>query len=148
MPRKAQERADSIEHVADRRALRVEAGAGKVGIETLAAEAPDRRGERADRILRQPERLADFADRRAAAITDDGRGNSGALAPVTSVDVLDHFLASLVLEIDVDVRRLASFGGNEAFEQKIGALGIDLGDAEAEAHRRIRRRAAALAQDV
>src|SRR5207248_3577712 len=83
-----------------------------------------------------------------AAITDDGRGNSGALAPVTSVDVLDHFLASLVLEIDVDVRRLASFGGNEAFEQKIGALGIDLGDAEAEAHRRIRRRAAALAQDV
>jgi hypothetical protein len=62
--------------------------------------------------------------------------------------VLDHLLAPLMLEIDVDVGRLAALGGDEALEQKVGALGIDLGDAEAEAHRRVRRRAAALAQDA
>ena len=53
-----------------------------------------------------------------------------------------------MLEIDVDVGRLAPLGRDEALEQQIGALGIDLGDAEAEADRGIGRRAAALAKDA
>jgi hypothetical protein len=53
-----------------------------------------------------------------------------------------------VLEIDVDVGRLAAVGGDEALEQQVDALGIDLGDAETEAHRRIGRRAAPLAQNL
>ena len=97
---------------------------------------------------RQAERLADLADGRAAAIADHGGGDAGALAPVFAVDVLDHLLAPLVLEIDVDVGRLAPLRRDEALEQQIGALGIDLGDAEAEAHGGIGRRAAALAQDA
>ena len=113
-----------------------------------AAHAPDRGGERADRVLRQAEGLADLADRRAAAIGDHGRGDAGALAAVSAVDVLDHLLAPLVLEIDVDVGRLVAVGGDEALEQQIVQARIDLGDAEAEAHRRVRRRAAALAEDV
>ena len=70
------------------------------------------------------------------------------MAAVALVDVLDHDLAPLVLEIDVDVRRLAAVGRDEALEQEIDPRRIDLGDAEAVAHRGIRRRAAALAQDL
>ena len=35
-----------------------------------------------------------------------------------SVDVLDHFLAPFVLEVDVDVRRLVALAGDEALEQQ------------------------------
>src|SRR5215211_3055572 len=86
--------------------------------------------------------------RAAAAIGDHGRGKAGAVAAIALVDVLDHLLAPLVLEIDVDVGRLAPLGGHEALEQKIDALGIDLGDAEAIADHRIGGGAAALAQDT
>ncbi len=53
-----------------------------------------------------------------------------------------------MLEIDVDVGRLAALGADEALEQQIQARRIDGGDAEAVADRRVRRRAAALAEDV
>jgi hypothetical protein len=33
--------------------------------------------------------------------------------------VLDHLLAALMLEVDVDVRRLAPAGGDEALEQQV-----------------------------
>ena len=112
-----------------------------------AAAAPDRGRQRADGVFAQAEGLADLADRRTAAIGNDRRGDAGALAPVFAVDVLDHFLAPLVLEIDVDVGRFAPLRRDEALEQQIGAVGIDLGDAEAEADRGIGRRAAALAED-
>jgi hypothetical protein len=70
------------------------------------------------------------------------------MAAIAPVDVLDHDLAPLMLEIDVDVRRLVAIGRDEALEQEIDPRGIDVGDAEAVAHRGIRRRAAALAQDA
>ena len=84
-----------------------------------AAQPQIEAGERADRVLRQAEDLADLADGRAPAIGDDGRGDAGALAAVFAVDVLDHLLAPLVLEIDVDVGRLVALGRDEALEQKI-----------------------------
>ena len=96
----------------------------------------------------EPERLAGIAKRAAAAIADDGGGDRGALAAIARVDVLDHFLALLVLEVDVDVGRLVALLRDEAFEQHRHARRIDLGDAERKAHRRIGRRAAALAQDA
>ena len=99
-------------------------------------------------VVREAEDLGRLADRRARAIGDDRGGEPGALAPVALVDVLDHLLAPLVLEIDVDVGRLVALGRDEALEQKIEARRIDLGDAEAEADRRIGRRAAALAEDA
>ena len=130
-------------------ALRIEPGAfDGVLRHRAAAAAPDRGRQRADGVLAQAKRLADLADGRAAAIGDHGGGDAGALAPVFAVDVLDHLLAPLVLEIDVDVGRLAPLRRDEALEQQIGAVGIDLGDAEAEAHRGIGGRAAALAQDA
>ena len=64
------------------------------------------------------------------------------------VDVLDHLLAPLVLEVDVDVRRLVALGRDEALEQKIEVRRIDLSDPKAIADRGIGRRAAALTEDV
>ena len=79
---------------------------------------------------------------------DHGRRDTGMFAAVFSIDVLDDLFAPLVLEVDVDVRRLVAFGRDEAFEQKIEALGIDLGDAEAIADRRIGGGTAPLAKNV
>jgi len=51
-----------------------------------------------------------------------------------------------VFEIDVDVGRLVAGVGDEALEQDLGLVGIDLGDGEAKADGGIGGRAAALAQ--
>src|SRR2546422_3527308 len=61
--------------------------------------APKRARERPDRVLREAKDLADVADGAAAAIADDGGGKAGMVAAVAPVDVLDHLLAPLVLEI-------------------------------------------------
>ena len=79
---------------------------------------------------------------------DHGCGDPGTLTPVFRVNVLDHLLAPLVLEIDVDVRRLAAIGRDEALEQQAAFTRIDVGDAQAITDRGVRGRAAALAKDV
>ena len=149
MARKADQLARERQHPGELGVRRIEPDATRVLLRhRLRRPAPQHAGERADGVFRQPERLADLADGAAGAVADHGRREAGAMAAVAVVDVLDHDLAPLVLEIDVDVRRLAAVGGDEALEQEIDARGIDLGDAEAVAHRGIRRRAAALAQDA
>ena len=50
------------------------------------------------------------------AVVDDGGAEPGAVAAVAVVDVLDHLLAALVLEVDVDVGRLVARLGDEALE--------------------------------
>ena len=70
------------------------------------------------------------------------------LLAIGGVDPLDHLLAPLMLEIDIDVGRLASLLRNEALEQEVVAFRIDGGDAEHVADGRIGGRAAALAKDV
>ena len=70
------------------------------------------------------------------------------VAAVLRVDVLDHLLAPLVLDVEIDVGRLGALARQEALEQQAHAHRIDRGDAEAVADRRVGRRAAALAQDV
>ena len=50
--------------------------------------------------------------------------------PYFGVDVLDHFLAPLMLEIDVDVGRLLALLGDEALEQQVAGRRVDRGDAE------------------
>ncbi len=134
--------------LADRRVLRVEAGLANVIVRQFIAVPPHRFGKRCGDVLGQPQCLADFADGAPGAIVNDGRADRGAMAAVASVNVLDHFLAPLVLEIDVDVGRLVAVRRDEAGEQQFAFVRIDLGDAEAKAHRAVRRRAAALAQDL
>ena len=114
----------------------------------FVAGAPHGFGERRGDVLGQAQNLADFADGAARAVMHDGRADRGAMAAVASIDVLDHFLAPLVLEIDVDIGRLVAVCRNEAGEQEFALVRIDLGDAEAKAHRAVRRRAAALAKNI
>jgi hypothetical protein len=116
-------------------------------IHALAAAAPDLAGERPHGIKREPQGLAHVADRTAGAVVDDGRRQPRPIAAVLVVDVLDHLLAPLVLEVDVDVGRLVALGGDEALEEKVDAVRVDRGDAEAVADSRVGGRAAALAQD-
>ena len=61
--------------------------------------------------------------RHLRAVADDGRGHSRMVAAILVVDVLDHLLAALVLEVDVDVRRLVALGADEALEQQVGKAG-------------------------
>ena len=81
-------------------------------------------------------------------VRDDGGGEAGALPAVAAVDVLDHLLAPLVLEVDVDVGGLAALARDEALEQEADPGGVDGGDAEAVADRGVGGRAPPLAEDA
>jgi hypothetical protein len=106
--------------------------------------------------LRQPvhlregeaERLAHVADRGAGAVADDLAHHAGVVAAVLLVDVLEHLLPALVLEVDVDVRRLAALDGDEPLEQEPHPHRVDGGDPEAVAEDGVRGAAPALAQDA
>ncbi len=74
------------------------------------------RGQDGGDISRQAKRLCGFADRGFRAVMDHRGGDGGAVAAVTGIEILDHLLAPLMLEIDIDIRRLAAFGGNETLE--------------------------------
>ena len=77
---------------------------------------------RVDPLQVDAERPADVAQRRARPVADDHRGERGAVAAVLAVDVLDHLLAALVLEVDVDVGRLVALDADEAAEQQRRAV--------------------------
>ena len=62
--------------------------------------------------------------------------------------MLNDFLAPLMFEIDVDVRRLLALLGDEALEQQVAGRRIDRGDLQTVADRAVRRRAPPLAQDI
>ena len=111
-----------LQHLRDAALVGIEPGAARIGaVDAGARPAPDIAGERADRILRQAEGLADLARGGARAIGDDGRGDAGVVVAVFSEDVLHHLLAPLVLEIDVDVGRLVAVARDEALEEEIAA---------------------------
>ena len=126
----------------------VEVELGGVLRADVLAPAPDRGGKLLGHVLGQAERLADVAQRPLGAIADHRRAERGVIAAVGLEHPLHDDLAALVLEVDVDVGRLAALLGDEALEQQVVALGIDRGDAEHVADGRVRRRAAPLAQDV
>ena len=78
---------------------------------------------------------------------DHRGGQAGAVTTIFAVYILDHLLTPLMLEIDVDIRRLLAFFGDEPIEQKLVASRIDAGNLEAVTHRRIGRAPAPLTQD-
>ncbi len=113
-------------------------------------------GVHAALVARQPvqrlgvpaQRLAHVAQSAAGLVGGHGSGQCGAVAAVALVEVLDDFLAPLVLEIHIDVGRLVAFAADEALEQHAGARRVYRRDAQAVAHRRVGRRAAPLAQNA
>ena len=62
--------------------------------------------------------------------------------------MLDHLLAALVLDVEVDVGRAVALEGEEPLEQQAEGDGVGLGDAERVTHRAVRRAPPALAVDV
>ena len=148
MAREAHQLAGEPHRPADRRVGGVEARLAHALLgEVVVAAAPHQAGQRRRHVLLEAQRLAHLADRHARAVVDDGGADGGAVAAVTPIEILDHLLAPLVLEVHVDVGRLAAVGGYEALEQQIDAGGIDRGDAEAVAHHAVGGRTAALAQN-
>ena len=147
--READQLLRQLEHTGEQRVSRIEPRLADIFVrQARIAQAPDGGGERGDGVLGKAQRLADLAHGSAPAIADDGGGEPGAIAAIACVDILDHLLAPLVLEIDVDVGRLLALGRDEALEQQIDLGRIDLGDAEAVADGGVGRRAAALAEDA
>src|SRR6185312_7510756 len=85
-------------------------------------------GEASALIRIEAEGLAEITQRAARTISDDRRADGRALAPIFPVDVLNDFLAPLVLEIDVDIGRLVALARDETLEEQGGAGRIDSRD--------------------
>ena len=99
-------------------------------------------------IQRQPERLAHLAQGQPPPVADDLAHHARAVPAVLLVDVLQHLLAPLVLEVHVDVRRLLALHAQEALEEQPHAHRINGRDAQRVAHRRVGRAPAPLAEDA
>ena len=70
---------------------------------------------------RQPERLADVADRAARAVGGEARDERGVLAPVALGDADDQLLADVAREVEVDVRHRRQLAVEEAAEREVRA---------------------------
>ena len=105
-------------------------------------------GEPIDRRLGQSERLADLPHRGPAAVAHDVRHHGGAVAAVLPVDVLDHLLAAVVHDVEIDVGRLVPLARQEALEQQLHPRRVDGRDPQAVADHRVRGRPAPLAEDA
>ena len=101
--------------------------------------------EPVEELVRETQRLADLPDRHPRLEGDHIADHPRPLPAVLVVDVLDHLLAVLGREIDVDVRHARHVLVQEALEQQVVRDGIDPGDAEHVGDDRVGRRAAALA---
>ncbi len=149
MSRKTKELRNQLQQFSDLRAGRIKAALGQSLFDRRETVPPGQRGgDLVDLVERQAKCLADVADRALGAVAGHGGGQCGAFAAVLGVDVLDHFLAALVFEVDVDVGRLVALARNEALEQQVAARRVDFGDAQRIADRRIGGRATPLAEDL
>ena len=93
------------------------------------------------------ERLGHVPDRRLGSVADHV-GHLGGVAPaVPAVDLLDHLLAPVGVEVDVDVRLLVAGRGQEPLERQVVDDRVDGGDVEHVADHRVGRRSPALAED-
>ena len=131
MPGKAQQQARHRHRPPDHRIGWIQPRLFDMAVADLRAPtAPLAGGQTSGDVLGQAKRLAHVADGALGAVADDGGGDAGALTPITGVDVLDDLLAPLVLEVDVDVGRLAPVRRQEALEQQVGFRRVHRRDAQ------------------
>ena len=131
------------------RAVRIEAVlAQALGRGQRVGPVANAAGQRINLVGRHAQHPRHIAHCTGAAIAAGHRGERGAAAAVALEHVLDHFLAPLVLEVDVDVRRLVALTGDEAFEQHPDPVRVDRGDSQRVADHRVGGRAAALTEDL
>ena len=104
-------------------------------------------GEPIHEIPGESHHRGDLPHRASPPEGDHFRDEGRSIPSVLFVDVLENLLPAFVLEIDVDVRGLVSFAADESLEEHVDPSGIHGGDAQAVAHRGVRRCAASLAED-
>src|SRR5437763_16367621 len=101
---KAEQASRKRDHAADHGIVRIEARFADAITMDRAAVPP---GEDAAQTIQlrkiEAERAADIAHGALRPIGDERCGKRCTIASVLAIDVLHHFLAALVLEIDVDV---------------------------------------------
>jgi hypothetical protein len=103
--RKAQHALRQAGPLVGQRRFGIEAAFGKAVQQFVFAVEPVMRlGHLLDDGQVHAERLAGIAQRAPGPVADHGGGQRGAVAPVLRVDVLDHFFAALVFEVDIDVQ--------------------------------------------
>jgi hypothetical protein len=96
----------------------------------------DELGQPVDEAVRETEHAAGIAQhrlRRHRAVGDD---LADAVAAVLPRDVVDHFVAPVHAEVDVEVRHRHAFGIEEALEQQVVGQRVEVGDAERPGHQR------------
>src|SRR5262245_10663134 len=148
MARKTEQGAGETDRLLDFWISRIETCLGDVLVGDLTvALAPDQACKTGRYVFFKAHRFADLADRHARAVVNDGGADGGTFTTVALIEILDHFLAPLVLKIYIYVGRLATIGGNEPFEQKINLGRVNRGNAEAIAHGAVSGRATTLAED-
>ena len=134
---------------AQQRISGVEPGLAQAPLGTaLPVHVPQRAGEGCGGVLREPHGLAHVPRRAPPPVGDDGGGEACALATVAAVDVLDHLLAPLVLEVHVDIGGLAALARDEALEQQVDLRRVDGGDPQAVADGGVGGGAPSLAEDA
>ena len=78
----------------------------------------NQRGEAIQNLDIEAQRLTYFAGGRASAIGDNVRRHSGSMRAVLRINVLNDALALIAAgQVEVDVRQLASFFGEEALKK-------------------------------
>src|ERR1700733_15689473 len=97
---------------------------GMLGLHAFFRPSPDLRRQRLDEVFGQAQRLADVAKRALGTITDYGRAQRRMIAPIGFEDPLHRDLASLMLEVDIDIGRLTALLRDETLEQQIITLWI------------------------
>ena len=86
-------------------------------------------GEALELRLRQPERLADVADRAARAVGGEARDERGVLVAVPLRDGDDQLLADVARKVEVDVRDRGQLVVEEAPEREVVRDRIDVREA-------------------
>ena len=94
--------------------------------DALGVPAVGHAGEPLELGLRQPERLADVADRAARAVRREARDERGVLVPVALGDADDQLLADVAREVEVDVRHRRELVVEEAAEREVVLDRVDV----------------------
>ena len=135
-----------VAEVAQGRVFRVEARLPDEGLVPLpVGHLPGQAVQAGGRDLQH---LAHLPDGGPVAVADHVGHHGGVGAPVLLVHVPDHLFPAVVLDVQVDVRRLRPFPGNKTLEEEVHLGGVHAGDAQGEADGGIGRRSAALAEDL
>ncbi|KON63120.1 hypothetical protein KOEU_33620 [Komagataeibacter europaeus] len=114
----------------------------------LPPPAPDLAGQGADQVFGQAHDLADIAQRALRTIARNHGRKGCVVAAIMTINPLDDLLPARMLEIHVDIRRLAALFGDKPLKQQRRPCRIDGGNAQHVADSGIGRRSPPLAQDA